>query len=450
MVRRRSPRAVLHTDAVQAVPWLDVAAVTAPADLVAVSAHKFGGPKGVGALVVARRGPGCTPAVHGGGQERGRRSGTPNVAGASGMAAALAATDAGRPADVGHGSRALRDRLGRRPGHDGRRCRRDRAAGRPGGGDPAPARSPGSKARRWSCCSTRPGSPRRPGRPARAGRSSRAMCWALMGLARRRRRSGVRFSLGVTTTDDDVDRALEPSCPAPSPACETEAGARAGGHVRWGRLVGRRRARWPSGSGRDAGGRGHPQAVGRRRRTRAAARWPTSTTPAGWPTSSGSSTTSSTSPPTSRPTWSIPTSAATPRAARPIPASSATGTSSSTGCSTGPRVLGFDAVATGHHARRTSRHRRAAPAAPRGRPGQGPVLRPGHARPGPAGPHACSRSGELTKAEVRAEAAPARPAHRGQARQPGRLLHPLRRGPGGVPRRPGAAAPRAAGRPRDR
>ncbi len=109
LVRKRAPGAAVHTDAVQAFSWLDVAALAGPADLVAVSAHKFGGPKGVGALVV-RRGVALAPLLHGGGQERDRRSGTHNVAGIVGMAAAMAATVAGRAATVERVG-ALRDRL---------------------------------------------------------------------------------------------------------------------------------------------------------------------------------------------------------------------------------------------------------------------------------------------------------------------------------------------------
>src|SRR6476661_1982731 len=95
LVRERAPEAVVHTDAVQAFPWLDVAVLARSADLVAVSAHKFGGPKGVGALVV-RDGTRVAPILHGGGQERDRRSGTHNVAGIVGMAAAMRATVATR------------------------------------------------------------------------------------------------------------------------------------------------------------------------------------------------------------------------------------------------------------------------------------------------------------------------------------------------------------------
>lgn len=109
LVRERAPRAVLHTDAVQAVCWLDVARAAAVADLVSVSAHKFGGPKGVGALVV-RTGVELSPRVLGGGQERGRRSGTTNVAGVVAMAEAARLTAEGRAGEVARLG-ALRDRL---------------------------------------------------------------------------------------------------------------------------------------------------------------------------------------------------------------------------------------------------------------------------------------------------------------------------------------------------
>jgi len=109
IVRERSPGAAMHTDAVQALPWLDVATLAAPAHLVAVSAHKFGGPQGVGALVV-REGLTLEPLILGGGQERERRSGTHNVAGIVGMAAAMQATVDGR-ADTVVQVGALRDRL---------------------------------------------------------------------------------------------------------------------------------------------------------------------------------------------------------------------------------------------------------------------------------------------------------------------------------------------------
>jgi cysteine desulfurase len=90
-------------------PGIDVAGAAATADLVAISAHKFGGPKGTGALVV-RSGIALEPLLEGGGQERGLRSGTSNVAGAVAMATALRITCAERAADVARIS-AMRDRL---------------------------------------------------------------------------------------------------------------------------------------------------------------------------------------------------------------------------------------------------------------------------------------------------------------------------------------------------
>jgi cysteine desulfurase len=109
LVRERAPGALFHTDAVQGFQWLDLPAATSGCDLVAVSAHKFGGPKGVGALVV-RGQASVEPLLMGGGQERDRRSGTHNVAGIVAMAEAMRVTATTRAATVDRVG-ALRDRL---------------------------------------------------------------------------------------------------------------------------------------------------------------------------------------------------------------------------------------------------------------------------------------------------------------------------------------------------
>ena len=109
LVRERAPKALLHTDAVQAAYWLDLRAITPLVDLMSLSAHKFGGPKGVGVLTV-RDGVRLAPIMLGGGQERERRSGTHNVAGIVALAEALCITDADRDRE-NERLRALRDRL---------------------------------------------------------------------------------------------------------------------------------------------------------------------------------------------------------------------------------------------------------------------------------------------------------------------------------------------------
>lgn len=109
----RDAGGVLHCDAVQCVGRLPVDVSALGADLVSVSAHKFGGPKGAGALIVARdelHNP--APLMHGGGQERGRRAGTENFAAIAGFGAAAEAVR--REFEAGEGIAAvqgLRDRL---------------------------------------------------------------------------------------------------------------------------------------------------------------------------------------------------------------------------------------------------------------------------------------------------------------------------------------------------
>ncbi len=98
-----------HTDAVQAAGALSLNVNDLNVDLLALSAHKFYGPKGVGLLYVRRNTP-IAFQQHGGGQESGRRGGTENVAEILGMAVALAAADANREITNQHAS-DLRDRL---------------------------------------------------------------------------------------------------------------------------------------------------------------------------------------------------------------------------------------------------------------------------------------------------------------------------------------------------
>jgi cysteine desulfurase len=102
-------RVPLHTDAVQAPGLLPLTVDDLGADLVSLSGHKFGGPKGSGVLYI-RRGVPYAPQQTGGGQERQRRAGTENVAGAVGLAVALDEAESSREDVVATVSK-LRDRL---------------------------------------------------------------------------------------------------------------------------------------------------------------------------------------------------------------------------------------------------------------------------------------------------------------------------------------------------
>lgn len=108
-VKRVNPNALVHTDAVQALGNVPVDLHAWGVDLAAFAAHKIGGPKGVGALFV-RSGVALEPVTHGGGQERGLRSGTLNVPGIAGfgLAAEIAAKEVDEKQDR---LRALRTRL---------------------------------------------------------------------------------------------------------------------------------------------------------------------------------------------------------------------------------------------------------------------------------------------------------------------------------------------------
>ena len=78
LVSEKTPETMIHTDAVQATSWLDIAESSKKVHLISLTGHKFGGPKGAGALIL-RDGVNLSPVIRGGGQERERRSGTQNV-----------------------------------------------------------------------------------------------------------------------------------------------------------------------------------------------------------------------------------------------------------------------------------------------------------------------------------------------------------------------------------
>ena len=100
---------VFHTDAVQAAGYLSLDVAELGVDLLSLSGHKFHGPKGTGVLYMKRGSP-YLPLIHGGGQERDRRSGTENIPGIIGLSLALEAADTVRE-ETSQRCAALRDRI---------------------------------------------------------------------------------------------------------------------------------------------------------------------------------------------------------------------------------------------------------------------------------------------------------------------------------------------------
>ncbi len=206
VVRRHAPNALLHTDAVQAASWLDLRAITPHVDFLSLSAHKFGGPKGVG-LLVARDRAQFAPTLIGGGQEAERRSGTHNVGGIVAMAEALRLTDVSREVDVARIG-ALRDRLvdgllACVPGLHETVAREHKVAGS------AHVCIEGIENEAllfmldeaFVCASA--------AAACAAGAMEPSHVLAAMGVSRDLAFGAVRFSLGVTSTDADVDRGIE-------------------------------------------------------------------------------------------------------------------------------------------------------------------------------------------------------------------------------------------------
>jgi cysteine desulfurase len=234
LVRERAPRALLHTDAVAAVGHVDLASATAIADLVSISAHKFGGPKGAGALLV-RGGAHLSPLVLGGEQERARRAGTHDVAAIVSMAAALSDATVGREAECAK-IRALRDRLADgiletvRGAFETGADDEDEAGDVGDAGDTGAtghAVHAGGRSRDWKLPSNshflfegvdseellflldEAGICASAGASCASGAPEPSHVLLAMGYSGTEARSAVRFSIGATTTADEVDYTLE-------------------------------------------------------------------------------------------------------------------------------------------------------------------------------------------------------------------------------------------------
>lgn len=204
-VRTHAPRAVMHTDAVQAPQWLDFGPLTAGVDLVAISGHKFGGPKGVGALVV-RDGTALVPLVEGGGHEQGRRAGTQNVAGIVAFATALRITHERRTEETERIA-ALRNEL--------ERGLAAQITGFHRNGDPQARVAgllhcaiDGVEAETLLVALDQQGVMAASGSACSSGAVDPSHVLLAMGMPRARALSSVRFSLGYASTAADVETAL--------------------------------------------------------------------------------------------------------------------------------------------------------------------------------------------------------------------------------------------------
>ncbi len=213
VVREHAPGALLHTDAVQAFPWLDVASMAAPADLISIAAHKFGGPKGVGVLAVRERAS-LTPQLIGGGQERGLRSGTHNAAGIVGMSAAAALT-LDQLAENVRTVGALRDRLADGlvqaiPGTTETAVRPDTSVDRSNKvAGSCHLCFQGIESEALLFLLERDGVLAAAASSCSSGAQEPSHVLAAMGYTRELAAGSLRLSLGYASTDSDVDRALD-------------------------------------------------------------------------------------------------------------------------------------------------------------------------------------------------------------------------------------------------
>jgi cysteine desulfurase len=208
IVKEQNRRIAFHTDAVQGAGVLDINVDRLGVDLLSITAHKFYGPKGVGALYVRSRTP-FVGQMLGGGQERNRRAGTENVAGAVGLAMALQLACEEREQRNAHMA-ALRDRLWQEL------PRRLSGVRLTGPSDPA-LRLPGS----FSCCLENVegeavliqldlnGISASSGSACTTGSLEPSHVLTAMGLPADVARGSLRITIGKDNTRDDIDRLLE-------------------------------------------------------------------------------------------------------------------------------------------------------------------------------------------------------------------------------------------------
>jgi cysteine desulfurase len=196
----------MHTDAVQAAGWLPLTLDELGVDELSLAGHKLGAPKGTGALIVRGRLP-LEPVLHGGGQERGRRSGTENVAGAVAFATALQLAEAER-AEVSERVGALGRELVARvlrevPGA--------RLTGDPESRLPATASFvfPGAAGEPVLLELERDGVLSSSGSACAVGRDEPSHVLTAMGLPAELAQTAVRFTLGRDTTAEEIGAAAD-------------------------------------------------------------------------------------------------------------------------------------------------------------------------------------------------------------------------------------------------
>ncbi|MBR1275100.1 cysteine desulfurase family protein [Bradyrhizobium sp. AUGA SZCCT0283] len=197
---------LLHVDAIQALGKIPFDIKLMKADLVTLSAHKIGGPKGVGALVLTEDVQGLQPLLRGGGQELGRRAGTENVAGIAAFGAAVRAAMAALEGDAAR-LRGLREHL-----EAGLKQTPDMivfSEGVPRLPNTTLFTVPGLKAETAVIGFDLGGIAVSSGSACSSGKVQASHVLAAMGVGGELAQGAVRLSLGWSTTEADIDLALQ-------------------------------------------------------------------------------------------------------------------------------------------------------------------------------------------------------------------------------------------------